>query len=106
MKDKYLMYIYYPSVKDVNELKNIKIINICFLIIFLSVIYVGFIKPIIKPIDVNYAENRTANKLPVFSFSVFLDKSFQDQYEAAIADQLPLSSKMKKRRRLWSLLLN
>lgn len=96
MKDKYLMYIYYPSVKDVNDLKNIKIINICFLIIFLSVIYVGFIKPIIKPIDVNYAENRTANKLPVFSFSVFLDKSFQDQYEAAIADQLPLSSKMKK----------
>ena len=96
MKDKYSMYIYYPSVKDVNELKNNKIINICFLIIFLSVIYIGFIKPIIKPIDVNYAENRTANQLPVFSFSAFVDKSFQDQYENAIADQLPLSSKMKK----------
>ena len=43
MKDKYSMYIYYPSVKDVNELKNNKIINICFLIIVLTVIYIGVI---------------------------------------------------------------
>lgn len=61
-----------------------------------TILLIGFIKPIVKPIVINYAENRTANQLPAFHFADFMNKTFQDQYENAIADQLPLSSKMKK----------
>lgn len=60
------------------------------------IIYTGLLKPLVKPIIINYAENRTAIAIPTFSISTFWDKSFQDQYEKAFADQLPLSSKMKK----------
>lgn len=86
-------------------MKKNKIINISFLMIFLFIIFTGFIKPIIKPIAVNYAENRTANQLPAFELSAFADKTFQDQYENAIADQLPLSSKMKKAEKTAELMM-
>lgn len=95
---------HYLSLKGVYQMKCNKVINTCFLGVFLLIIYTGLLKPLIKPITINYAENRTANLLPTFSISTFLDKSFQDQYEKALADQLPLSSKMKKAEKTLELL--
>ncbi len=81
-------------------MKRTKLIDIFFLLIFLLIIIVCFIKPIIRPVSINYAENRTANQIPSFTFSTFLDKTFQDQYEAAMADQIPYSAKLKKAEKL------
>ena len=55
----------------------------------------GLIIPYIKQSDFNYLENRAANRLPSFTLTKFLNNSFQNQYELALADQLPLNSKMK-----------
>jgi hypothetical protein len=66
-----------------------------FLGIFIIILFGGFLKPIIKPIKINYYENRPANSLPSFSFSAILSKSFQDEFEKALSDQIPLASKMK-----------
>ncbi len=98
----YKSYIYSKIIEvsftkeEVLSMTKIKIINIVFFVSFLLIITIGFIKSFVFPVDINYAENRTANKMPSFTFSSFLDKSYQDKYEDALADQIPLSSKMKK----------
>lgn len=73
-----------------------KIINILFFTVFILISFAGFLKPFMDPKDINYAENRMAYQIPSFTMSSFLDKTFQDQYENALADQIPLSSEMKR----------
>ncbi len=69
--------------------------DIIFLIILIIIMLGGFIKPFIKPIDIVYIENRSANKIPDFKLESFLDKSYQESFEKALSDQIPLSGKMK-----------
>ena len=41
-------------------------------------------------------ENRPANRLPAFSAAAFLRGEFQDGFEDALADQIPMAIRMKK----------
>lgn len=41
-------------------------------------------------------ENRPANRLPAFRAAAFLRGEFQDGFEAALADQIPMAIRMKK----------
>lgn len=66
-----------------------------FLGILILILTGGFLKPIIRPIDINYYENRPANTIPNFSIKAIINKSFQDEFEKALSDQIPLASKMK-----------
>lgn len=66
-----------------------------FLGILVLILSGGFLKPIIRPIDINYYENRPANTIPNFSIKAIINKSFQDEFEKALSDQIPLASKMK-----------
>lgn len=72
-----------------------KIINTCFLSIFLIILFGGLIKPYVRSVTINDVENRTANQIPKLSPSAFVDKTFQDLYETAMADQIPLATQMK-----------
>ena len=69
--------------------------NKIFIITIFIILLGGFIKPIINPKDINSYENRPANKIPEFSLNNFLAKNYQDNFEKALADQIPLSNKMK-----------
>ncbi len=72
-----------------------KKVNILFLIIFVLIIFGGGIKPYLSQNQNNYRENRTAYQIPQFSVKSFLNGDFQNNYELALADQLPLTSIMK-----------
>ena len=75
--------------------KKIKIVNFLFSFIVILFLGVGFIKPILKPIDYNYRENRYAYQLPKFSKESFANGDFQNEYELALSDQIPLAANMK-----------
>ncbi len=77
------------------KIKDKKIEDIIFVIIFLLIIFGGFLIPLVKKKDISYMENREAYQIPKFSINSFLDGSFQDTYEKALADQLPLAGTMK-----------
>lgn len=83
------------KILEINEVNMRKIEDIIFLGVFILILIGGFLKPMIKPIDINYYENRPANNIPNFSISAIFDKSFQDEFEKALSDQIPLASKMK-----------
>ena len=61
-----------------------------FLGILVLILSGGFLKPIIRPIDINYYENRPANTIPNFSIKAIINKSFQDEFEKALSDQIPI----------------
>lgn len=76
-------------------MKKNKLIDL-FFIVFLSIILLcGAVKPIIRPLTINETENRAANQIPSLSISAIFDKTFQDQYETAMADQIPFATQMK-----------
>lgn len=77
-------------------MKKINWENKIFLLIVLLILFGGFIRPLIFPKDINYLENRTAEQVPKFSFNEFLTENFQNKYEEALADQVPLALKMKE----------
>lgn len=69
--------------------------NILFFIIFLLIIFGGGIKPYLLSKKINWLENRTAEQIPEFSIVNFINGTYQDNYENALADQIPLSLRMK-----------
>lgn len=69
-----------------------------FLFLIIIIIIGGYVKPMLKPVEIVNQENRNANKFPTLSISKYNDKTFQDDYEKAYADQIPLANKMK----IWS----
>ena len=79
-----------------NKFKKIITPDFLFLMILILILLGGLIKPIVMPKNVNYYENRAANKLPKLDFQTFLKGDFQDNVELAYADQIPLSAYMKK----------
>ncbi len=73
-----------------------KIANILFVFAFFGILLTGLLKTAFFSKDINIYENRYAYKLPAFSLSGFLDKSFQEQTDDALMDQFPLAQTAKK----------
>ena len=56
----------------------------------------GCIRTVLSPMDINYNENRYAEKMPCFSVNTYLEGSFQNGVESAMADQLYAAQQMKR----------
>ncbi len=82
--------------------KKISIWDLFFFIAVLTIIVGGIAITILRPKSIMPLENRTAYKFEPFSLEAFIDGSFQDNMEKALADQIPLSGTMKKTYRLFS----
>ncbi len=76
-------------------MKKVKIEDKIFIFIIILIILGGFLKPLIWAHDINYFENRGAYKIPQFQLSTFLDETYQNNFEKALSDQIPLSNAMK-----------
>lgn len=76
-------------------MKRKNIVDIIFLLTLSIILLGGFINPIINSTDINYIENRTANKLPILTTETFSNNQFQNNLELALADQIPLAHYMK-----------
>lgn len=64
-------------------------------ILWLFLIF-GCIRTVLSPMDINYNENRYAEKMPHFSVNTYLEGSFQNGVESAMADQLYAAQQMKR----------
>jgi len=73
-----------------------RISNIVFLALIACVMLGGLARTLFFPKDINYYENRYANKLPPFFPSAFVSGSYQDGFEDALNDQIPLAQQIKK----------
>lgn len=65
-----------------------KIIKVLFTGLLWLFLFFGSARTFISPMDLNYVENRYANKMPDFSFGAYLDNSFQSGMESALIDQI------------------
>ncbi len=73
-----------------------KWIDRAFVVLFFLALFSGFVRTALFPKDINYYENRYANKLPEISLSGFLDRSLQEGVDDALMDQIPLAQSGKK----------
>ena len=73
-----------------------RIIKIVFAGMLWLLLIFGCIRTMHSPMDINYNENRYAEKMPRFSVNSYLDGSFQDGVEGAMADQLYAAQQMKR----------
>lgn len=80
-----------------NEKKIKRVIDICLVVIIMMVLFAGLVKTIFFSKDINYYENRGANKIKKFSVSDFTTGKFQDSIELAFGDQIFLASTMKSK---------
>ena len=62
----------------------------------LAFLLAGLARTLLSPDTEIVYENRPANHLPPFSLSAFLEGDYQDDFEAALSDQLPNAIRMKK----------
>ena len=69
-----------------------KITDGAFLAIVMLTLLACLVRTIFFPMDISAGENRYANKIEEFTFSSYLDGSFQEGVESALADQALLSS--------------
>lgn len=96
---KRLKRFYNSNVKFLFKVKkkdNKRIINNIFMLFVFLILFIGLLNTVFNPNDINLYENRTAYKMPSFSISKILNKSFQDEVELAFSDQIPLSTFIKK----------
>ena len=73
--------------------KTIQVLTAIFCLLFLLA---GLGRTLLSPDTEIAYENRPANRLPAFSASAFLRGEFQDGFEDALADQIPMAIRMKK----------
>ena len=73
-----------------------KLVKILFVGALLLALLLSFAQAIFMPTDINQFEVRTAKKLPPFSVSGYMDSSFQEGAEAALADQVSFSTYLKR----------
>lgn len=73
-----------------------KIINILFIGIIVLFLLSGLIFTLFFPDDINYLENRSANKVEKLTLESYLDGDFQKKFGDALNDQVPLQGRMKK----------
>lgn len=77
-------------------MKQNKWINGAFVLLILLGLLAGLGKTLFRPKEINYYENRYADKTAPLTFEAVMDNSFQDAMEDALADQIPLAQKLKK----------
>lgn len=73
-----------------------KVLNGLFLGLILLLLLAGLIATLLFPHDINTYENRYAEKVTPFSVRAFLDGSFQDSMDKALADQVQFAQIYKK----------
>lgn len=73
-----------------------KIINILFIGIIVLFLLSGLVFTLFFPDDINYLENRSANKVEKLTLENYLDGDFQKKFGDALNDQVPLQGRMKK----------
>ena len=73
-----------------------KIINILFIGIIVLFLLSGLVFTLFFPDDINYLENRSANKVEKLTLESYLDGDFQKKFGDALNDQVPLQGRMKK----------
>ena len=73
-----------------------KIINILFVGVIVSFLLLGLVVTLFFPRDINYLENRPANKVEKLTLDNYLNGDFQKKFGDALNDQVPLQGKMKK----------
>ncbi len=84
--------------KKRNQKKHLglKILDLIFVLIFLIIIFSFTVGIIIRgQHDVSIAENRNLTKFERFSISKFIDRSFQNNIETALSDQMVLGQTIK-----------
>ena len=67
-----------------------------FALLILLILLIGIVTTLFFPDEINYYENRYANKVPEFGYSAFLDGTYQDGVEDALSDQVQLALTAKK----------
>ena len=72
-----------------------KIINLLFILFIVLFLAAGLARTLLFPKDINYLENRPANKVAAFDLSGYLDASFQDSVDKALSDQVFFAQRMK-----------
>lgn len=72
------------------------LLNRIFVFGLLLALLAGLGKALLRPKAINYYENRYAVQPPALRASDVLDGSFQDDMEAALADQIPSAQRLKK----------
>ena len=70
--------------------------DILFIIVLLVVLIAGLARTLLFPKDINAYENRYAQKVSELSAESYLSGTFQEDTEAALNDQIPLSLRMKQ----------
>lgn len=65
--------------------------------IFISILLTFYAVFILGQKDISETENRKLSKFQTFEMKSFLDKTFQDNLESAISDQIVISQKVKKK---------
>lgn len=73
-----------------------KIINFLFVGSIVLFLLMGLINTLFFPEDINYLENRSANKVGTFTLEKYLDGVYQKEFSNALNDQVPLQGRMKK----------
>ena len=73
-----------------------KIINSLFIGIIVLFLLSGLVSTLFFPDDINYLENRSANKVEKLTLNNYLDGDFQEKFSDALNDQVPLQGRMKK----------
>lgn len=67
------------------------------LFIFISIILTFYAVFILGQKEASGFENRELVKLPIFEMKSFIDKTFQDNLENAISDQIVIAKEVKKK---------
>ena len=73
-----------------------KVIDLIFVLGFLLFLLGSLGRTLLRPKDINYYENRYANRVAAFSVSGWLDGSFQDGMESGLSDQLLGAQRLEK----------
>lgn len=73
-----------------------KVTNITFILVLFIIMFGGLVKPIVNEEKDNYYENRPAYLMPDFTIESLINKTYQDEFEKALSDQLPLATRMKQ----------
>ncbi len=73
-----------------------KILNTVFVSVIIVSLVAGLIRTVFFPKEINEYENRPADKMTAFSFSGFVNSSFQSSVENGLMDQIPFAQSLKK----------
>ncbi len=71
-------------------------INKAFFLLLVLILLAGLLTTVFLPEEINYYENRYANKLSPLTAAAYADGSFQDSMENALSDQVQFAQLAKK----------